>query len=242
MLAERKDYAEVNMAGVPWTPRDVWWGLLAFAVWMTAFVLSALLLRENRLAVNPGLIVSAGEALLVVPVWWFTVRKYHVPWTMLGLRRFSAGMIGLGCGLMLVSFAFNFVYGTILVFFNLRMQIDLVPIFAQLSSPWLLLVGGAVIAPVVEELFFRGFVFAGLRQKYGWQKSAFISAALFALLHLTPTAIIPIFVLGYIFAYLYYRSDSIWPAILMHVLTNTLALGAAYLVANAPAWGLPLGA
>jgi membrane protease YdiL (CAAX protease family) len=57
---------------------------------------------------------------------------------------------------------------------------------------------------------------------------------------LTPTAFIPIFILGYIFAVLYRFSGSIWPGILMHVLTNSLALGAAYLLANADKFGIPL--
>ena len=35
-----------------------------------------------------------------------------------------------------------------------------------------------------------------------------------------------------IFAYLYHRSNSVWPAILMHSATNALALGAAYVMAN----------
>jgi len=81
-------------------------------------------------------------------------------------------------------------------------------------------------------VFFRGFVFAGLRQRYGWKKAAFISAALFAVIHVMPTAMIPVFILGLIFAYLYHHSDSIWPAILMHVSTNALALGLAYVLAN----------
>jgi hypothetical protein len=85
---------------------------------------------------------------------------------------------------------------------------------------------------VIEEIFFRGFVFAGLVRRYSWKKAATISAAIFALLHLTPTAIIPLFITGWIFAFLYYQSRSIWPAILMHVLTNTLALGLAYLSAT----------
>ncbi len=75
-------------------------------------------------------------------------------------------------------------------------------------------------------------MFAGLRERYGWQKAALISSSLFGVIHFTPTAIIPIFILGYIFAYLYQRSRSIWPAILMHASSNTLALGAAYVVAN----------
>jgi membrane protease YdiL (CAAX protease family) len=84
----------------------------------------------------------------------------------------------------------------------------------------------------VEELFFRGFLYAGLAQRYSWRKAAVISSALFALIHLQPLAIAPIFILGYIFAYLYRRSGSIWPAVVMHVATNALGLGAAYLLSR----------
>jgi membrane protease YdiL (CAAX protease family) len=121
------------------------------------------------------------------------------------------------------------IYSLILAQFNLRMQQDLSPLLAELSSPWLFLLGAIVVAPVVEEIFFRGFLFAGLRGRYGWQKAAAISAALFSLVHLQPTAAVPIFLLGLVFAFLYERSGSIWPAVLMHVSSNALALGAAYL-------------
>jgi membrane protease YdiL (CAAX protease family) len=133
---------------------------------------------------------------------------------------------------MLLSFGFNMVYSTFLAFFELQVQTDLTPVFAELSSPWWLLTAGVLVAPVVEEVFFRGFVFAGLRKRYDWRKAALISSALFALVHLQPTAVLPILILGFIFAYLYHRSNSIWPAVLMHVSTNALALGAAYLVSQ----------
>jgi membrane protease YdiL (CAAX protease family) len=55
-----------------------------------------------------------------------------------------------------------------------------------------------------------------------------LSAGLFALAHILPTSILPIFILGVIFAYLYQISGSIWPAIIMHMLTNILALSVAY--------------
>jgi membrane protease YdiL (CAAX protease family) len=226
---------------VPWTVRDVWVGLVIFGLWLVAFIVSIPVTQSLELEINLGLAVSVGELLLLLPVWWLTVRKYQVGWKTLGLRSFNWGMIRLGCGLMLLSFAFNLIYGLLLALFDLRIQIDLAPILAELSSPWLLLFGGTVIAPIVEEIFFRGFIFAGLRQQYGWQRAALISSALFALLHLTPTAILPILILGYIFAYLYHRSGSIWPAILMHMLTNSLALGAAYVMANADKWGITLG-
>lgn len=217
---------------VPWTTRDVWLGLVIFGLLLAIAIAVSVLVRSLSWKLDLGLMVSLAELLLLGPVWWLAVRKHRVGWETLGLRGFKGEMIGLGCGLMLLSFIFNFFYGLILALFGLRAQVDLVPIFAQLSSPWLLLVGGAVVAPIVEEVFFRGFVFAGLRQRYGWQKAALASSALFALIHLIPTAVIPIFILGYIFAYLYQRSNSIWPAILMHASTNALALGAAYMLAN----------
>lgn len=217
---------------VPWSVRDVWLGLAVFALLLAAIVPLALLARSRSLELDLGLAISLGELLLLVPVWLLGVHKYGVGWDRLGLRGFQGEMLGLGCGLMLLSLAFNLVYALFLGLFGLRIQPDLIPIFEQLSSPWFLLIGGAIVAPFVEEIFFRGFVFGGLRPRYGWQRAALISSALFAMIHFVPTAVIPIFILGYIFAYLYHRSDSIWPAILMHAATNALALGAAYVVAN----------
>ncbi len=223
---------EASHPPVPWSTRDVWLGLAIFGLLVAAVVPFAFLAQSRSLDLNSGLVVSLGELLLLVPVWLLAVRKYRVGWDALGLRSFKWEMLGLGCGLMLLSLAFNLVFGLFLGLFGLRIQPDLAPIFAQLSSPWLLLIGGTVVAPIVEEIFFRGFVFAGLRPRYGWQRAAIISSVLFALIHLIPTAIIPILLLGYIFAYLYHRSNSIWPAILMHSATNALALGAAYMVAK----------
>lgn len=217
---------------VPWTTRDVWLGLAVLALWLVISIVVFVWVSFLSLDLDVGLMVSLAELSLLVPVWWLTVRKYKVGWQALGLRSFKGGMIGLGCGLMILSFAFNFFYSLFLALFDLRMQVDLVPILAELSSPWWLLAGGVIVAPAAEEVFFRGFVFAGLRQRYDWKRAAFISSALFAVIHITPTAMIPVFILGYIFAYLYHRSNSIWPAILMHISTNALALGLAYVLAN----------
>jgi len=223
---------EASYPLVPWNSRDVWLGLAILGLLVAAAIPFAFLARPRSSELNFGLVISLGELLLLAPVWLLAVRKYRVGWDTLGLRSFKWEMLGLGCGLMLLSLAFNLVYGLFLGLFGLRIQPDLVPIFDQLSSPWLLLIGGAVVAPIVEEIFFRGYMFAGLRPRYGWQKAAVVSSALFALIHLVPTAIIPIFFLGYIFAYLYHQSNSIWPAILMHSATNALALGGAYLMAK----------
>ncbi len=217
---------------VPWTPRDVSWGLVAFAVWIVIFLILGLIGEYFELGVDPSITVIFGTSLLLIPAWYFTVYKYKVSWAALGLGSFKITDIGVGCGLMTASLLFNLVYASFLGLFGLQMQPDIDIMFNSTAFPFILLFGGAVVAPFVEEVFFRGFVFAGLRNKWSWPKAAAISAVLFAVAHVVPTSILPIFILGFIFAFLYQFSGSIWPAIFMHMLTNTVALSLAYAVSQ----------
>jgi hypothetical protein len=89
---------------------------------------------------------------------------------------------------------------------------------------------GGVVAPVAEEAFFRGFLFAGLKKYWGRLAGALLSAALFTVAHILPTSFPPIFVLGVLFALLYDYTGSIWPAVALHGVINSLSFVAAYLV------------
>ncbi len=209
---------------VPWTPRDVAWGLLVFVLWIILLALTGLAGEQLDLPLDAGLLIVFGEAVLLLPVWYLAVRKYGATWADLGLHRFHASAIGFGCSLMLISLVFNLVYAALIGLFGLQTQPDIGPLFQTTAFPAALFFGGAIVAPVVEEIFFRGFVFAGLRSRWGWKKATLFSAGLFAVAHVVPTSILPIFILGVVFALLYQLSGSIWPAILMHMLTNTVAL------------------
>jgi membrane protease YdiL (CAAX protease family) len=233
----KRDFNLPSATPVPWTGRDVTWGLTVFVLWVVFFVIVGLLGEQLSLPLDPGLVIIFGEAVLLFPVWYFTVYKYGSSWADLGLRRFTPQAVGIGCGLMAISFLFNLVYGGFLAFFDRQIQPDIALIFESTRYPFTLLFGGAIVAPFVEEVFFRGFVFSGLRSKWDWRLAALASSALFALAHILPTSMLPIFILGLVFAFLYQVSGSIWPSILMHVLTNTLALTAAY--ASSQGW-LPL--
>jgi len=174
-----------------------------------------------------GLLLIGGELLLFLPVWWLGIRKYGVSWRSLGLRKFDLNFLALGCGLMVISWGMNVIYALFLSLFSLTIQPDFSLLFTDTSSALGVMIGGAVVAPIVEEVIFRGFIFAGLRERFGWQISALISSLLFAAIHFQLTAFLPITILGLIFAFLYQRSGSIWPAIIMHVSSNAIALSAA---------------
>ena len=172
------------------------------------------------------------EAALLLPVWILGVLKYRAPWSQVGFRPFAARRsLGLGCMFFLICMAFNFIWSLVLFFFQRTAQPSLIPLFGSSVGGFamaLLTVG--LIAPVVEEAFFRGFIFAGLRPRLGLRRATVLSAALFAIAHLLPSSIPPIFVLGLVFASLYQQTDSIWPSILLHGFINTFSLLATYLL------------
>lgn len=207
---------------VPWTPRDVWLSVASVALLysMAVFLLLRMpQLRQHGMAVLLGL-----ELLLVVPVGYVAGWKYRGGWETLGFRTFPYDAIKWG-GLVLLQFYLcTFVYGLVLMLFHLRMHTSVVSIVKRFS-PWFLMLLAVVLTPVIEEMFFRGFVFAGLRQRYSLPTAAVVSAVLFAIGHLQWTLFVPLVVAGYLLADLYERSNSLWPPMVIHAMVNTFALG-----------------
>jgi membrane protease YdiL (CAAX protease family) len=97
---------------------------------------------------------------------------------------------------------------------------------AYAGALWLAILGVAVIAPLVEEIVFRGMVFGWLRGRAPVAWAVVISAALFSLEHigfLQLTLFLPIFTTGLVLAVLYQHANSIWPAVLVHGTFNLVA-------------------
>ncbi len=82
----------------------------------------------------------------------------------------------------------------------------------------------AVVAPVVEELIFRGLILQGFRRNYHTLTAVFMSALLFALFHLNPWQFPATFVLGLLLGWLMVRTNNIFLAILGHSINNLLVL------------------
>ena len=82
------------------------------------------------------------------------------------------------------------------------------------------------LAPIAEELFFRGFVFSGLRSRMTMLPAAIISGLVFGLVHAPTgiTTVVPLAALGAVLAWLYDKTGSLWPPVIAHVLNNALAL------------------
>ena len=96
--------------------------------------------------------------------------------------------------------------------------------FDILQSGWGGILAIAIIGPVLEEILFRGAITKALLQQYNPTKAILISALLFGVFHINPAQILPAFLIGILLAWTYYKTGSLIPCILMHVLNNSLSL------------------
>lgn len=220
-------------------PKPVSWGIgdvakgLAIVAVAAGVLLSALASLIRFVGGTHGPMVAllatgAIELLMLSVAVWFAVRGAGGEWQALGFRAVSrwADLLLAGA-VLLTGFAISGAYMLVVDWLGWQfLQPPPIPsIFTQGGAvSW----GGGVlalfIAPVTEEAFFRGFVFAGIAGRFGFWAGAAASAAAFTLGHLEPSVMVPIFALGVLLAWLYHRTSSLWPSIAVHMTYNAFAL------------------
>ena len=92
-------------------------------------------------------------------------------------------------------------------------------------GPSLLLL--AVLAPIVEELVFRGLIYGWVSGRWGTMAGFIVSSLAFAAAHFEPAHIVLVLPLGLLFGWMRRRTDSLLPSLVSHVVNNGFALLAA---------------
>lgn len=92
----------------------------------------------------------------------------------------------------------------------------------------------AIIAPIVEELLFRGLLYQWLRKHGGVALAVPGSAALFAVVHFIPVLLPALFVVGIVLALAFEWSKSLWVTITLHAMQNALGVIAIFVAQAYP--------
>jgi uncharacterized protein len=199
-------------------------------VGLLAAVLSAT--GVDKSGTSPGLtaggtaIVDLAVVASCVLLAALTVRPR--PWHF-GLRSAPLGytlqIAGIG---VLAFFLFDLLYGVIVAPKNPQKTVE--NLGADVNTA--LLISGAVVvilvAPVCEELFFRGFLYRVLRLRMPMVAAALLDGLLFGIVHASSTSIsaLPILaVLGIVFCWVYERTGTLFATIALHALNNTISYG-----------------
>lgn len=232
-------------------PNAQTWGLGEIAAIL--LILITALIPVTRLFIPPdqslpplgaiGAIAVLQNAVFVAAALYLVHVKYRLPLSSVGL---SGGAwlrrLGTGAAAAVAAVAGNYLGQSVTLFaLSLRMgpqrahefvaheeaSTPIYSILPQLHAPLdllLLAVVVAVIAPIGEEIFFRGLTYGALRRLLPRPLAALLSALFFATSHLQFVAFLALVILGVILAYLYEYTSSLVPGMIAHGVNNLAAL------------------
>jgi len=232
---------------VPWTIQQTF--LVILITMIVRVLLSLLLSGGNSSQPLPTLspMVDAANALitfiltsvvqsvfLVGPLYFasrpFGAIRRHLRMTLniLGFRRFK---IWSSLAWVVISFVgvllINYLYQYLITTFHLKLMTnDQVYFEMSKHAPitiYTVLFISVFMAPICEELFFRSFVFMGLLKGMPLGVAIVFSALIFAVAHGDVGSFFVLFFIGLALAFLRWRTRSIWPGILLHLLNNFVA-------------------
>ena len=217
---------------VRWRVRDIVLGtiaLVAISVALIPIVLAVHVSGREDLGPAVTLATSGVEAVLFFIVWRLAVRRYaRGGWAAIGFR-LPGSIVRLLVFpvILLASLGFTALY---------EMAVDWLAVDWLMPEPLpeemfgdglvrvMIVASVALLIPVVEEMFFRGFLFVGLAARYGVTTGVIASATVFSVAHLDVRTMIPIFVAGLLFGWGYYVTKTLWVPIAAHAFQNLAAL------------------
>lgn len=143
----------------------------------------------------------------------------------LSFRRFQwLGTVSLILLLLVAFYLVNGLYQYVITVFHLNLQTNDQVILQQSKdapfTTYATLIASVLVAPICEEVFFRGFVFAGFLTRMPVVVAILLSSLLFAIAHADVGSFAILFFIGLALAFVRWRTRSLWPSILLHLLNN----------------------
>lgn len=212
----------------PWTINEVLIVLVSSTLLVGSAILLGNLFEIKGYNVLFGLFLQ--WLLILTPLIIVTVRNHGLKLSHFGTEKIPF----LRClwkvlEAYLLFIAISILISVLILYFGIeipgyQVQEDILPLFGDGMGN--LIIAGIVIviiAPIVEEFFFRGFLLRSISDKVGIYYGSVITAFLFAVFHFQWQSIIPIFILSLIINSLVIRTRSIYPAIGFHILNNGIS-------------------
>lgn len=229
-----------RMPAAPWRVRDAFLVLgsglfllaAALVVTLGLFELQAADVQDTTTKAAISTVVAAVYFLFVLwMIRLLIVRRYRCGWRTLGLRGVAwQWLAAVPFVYALLTFAFVVMFRLLVLLLGPTthwpqpLTSATVEATQQPVLEALVILSGVVLAPLVEELLFRGVLYQALRRNMRTGNAAFLSALVFALMHFNPALFVPYMLMGVVFALVYERSGSLLPTILVHACNNGIIL------------------
>lgn len=223
---------EIN--GINWREQDHW-GLkefillllleFAIGVGFIKFVLQPIYFRwlDNELYALTLMGITIAITLLL-GVYFIALRPKKLPWSEVGVKKFAVKdwkvivlySVIVMVGTVIITLIISLIGNSLDNSKTEAMQQD-VTFFTVLIT----FITSAIISPIYEEIFYRGFLYRWLRTRAGLIGAILLSSTIFTAIHIPTYNTMPVtFFGGIIFALAYEKTNSIWPSIIIHGSTN----------------------
>ena len=164
--------------------------------------------------------ILLSEAMLIVPTFFMLLFSKDKITEVLSIRKMKWSTV---CGVV----AFTMAASPLITLVNLVSQLFVDNTVSANSDqflslhPLLLIVFVGILAPVCEEVVFRGAIFGGYKKEGNVFKAVLASGILFGLLHMNINQASYALVIGLLLGFLVEATGSIFSSILFHVLVNS---------------------
>ena len=224
METEKKEYPEPIEALVTIL---ITFGFI-FAMSLIITVMALFLQTESVLEGNASILFIIGGLLfLAVPIVYVRIRQYNAKVIFrLNIPRTEILALAVPIGLSLAVLTDEL--DRIIQFFLPTPEIFLQyleSLRAETASEWILLILGVVIiAAISEEILFRGFLQVSLEKKGDVTRAVILSSISWTIIHINPYWAVQIFITGVILGFLAWRTNSVFPSMIVHATNNFLSL------------------
>lgn len=190
--------------------------------------------QDTALLISTWLLILCQALVILVSLRVLILRKYGLTWADLGLRPvpgiwYRRAVLIAVVLIPVVAVINASVPRLIEAPFENPQTLALAPA----GFSWFALIGmavmGGIVAPIAEEIAFRGLFYPWLRGRMGFPAAALISAVCFAGLHGVALLIPALTAVGLALAWIRERSGSIWPAAITHGTFNVMMILSLYL-------------
>ncbi len=185
--------------------------------------------ERQRGAISAGSLIALVLGSLVLygwealAAWLFSLRSAGRSLALWGFRRPTKAYFWVVPVGLIAVYAFSIVHDLIV---NPKQQAIISDFPHTALGAAMFVLVAVVMAPLFEEVIFRGFLFRGFANSWGWVWGALASAAIFGAAHLQLDVFLPLAALGFVLAWAYHRTGSLWTCITMHALFNLIAVAA----------------
>tara|TARA_B100001964_G_scaffold169587_1_gene186524 strand:- start:3886 stop:4689 length:804 start_codon:yes stop_codon:yes gene_type:complete len=170
-----------------------------------------------------------GQGFMIIPLLLFLTARKESLVECLRLRKLSLPVVCitfvLSFGIIVIVDEFDRLAGLLFTPPEYMDQLGYLLKFDSFNMAMFLMFGIVILAPLGEELLFRGFLQKFLEEH--WQdvtRAVLVTSLFFAIIHLNPFWLIQIYLLGVMLGFLAWRTGSIWAGFILHAANNLMAL------------------